>query len=201
MPRRKDEEPGVFGKRLRQRREEVGLTVGQLAQRVGLTEGAIRAMELGSTKNAVLPNGLVIAHALGVSPWWLVAKEEPRPGSALAATGPRKTEAAAAQTLVVEGRSEEALVAAILSRLSDPSDDDFLDALLTRLEPYVLEAVRTAVQSAVQASTRNLRQQLQVTDKRLLATDQSLLTMIERLTLVERTLSERGLRPPKDRAR
>jgi transcriptional regulator with XRE-family HTH domain len=190
---RSDEESTEFGKRLRQRREELKLTVGKLAQLAGLTEGAIRQMESGQTKNAILPNGLMIAHVLGVSPWWLVAKEEPRSCSAVSTTGTGKTETAAAHALVIGGRSEEAVVAAILSRLSDPSDDDLLDALLTRLEPYVLEAVRTAVQSAVQASTRDLRRRVQTMDA-------SLLESMERLSQIDRVLSERGPRLPKDRS-
>jgi transcriptional regulator with XRE-family HTH domain len=189
---RSDEESTEFGKRLRQRREELKLTVGKLAQLAGLTEGAIRQMESGQTKNAILPNGLMIAHVLSVSPWWLVNKEEPRAcSSALSATGTGKMETAAA--LVVEGRSEEALVAAILSRLADPSDDDLLDALLTRLEPYVLEAVRTAVQSAVQASTRELQ-------RRVRTMDASLVDSMARLAQIDRVLSERGPRQPKDRS-
>jgi transcriptional regulator with XRE-family HTH domain len=71
-----NEEATEFGKRLRQAREKQNLTVGKLAQIAGLTEGAIRQMESGQTKNAVLPNGLKIARLLKVSPWWLAGLEE-----------------------------------------------------------------------------------------------------------------------------
>jgi transcriptional regulator with XRE-family HTH domain len=136
-----DEESTEFGKRLRRAREQAHLTVGKLAQNVGLTEGAIRQMERGLTKNAVLPNGLEIAHVLGVSPWWLVGKDEP--------SGDRRASRAAIPTQAAG--SDEAIVAAVLSRLGDP-DDDVLDALQTRLKPYVAEVARLIVKSALLAA-------------------------------------------------
>jgi transcriptional regulator with XRE-family HTH domain len=171
---REDEESTVFGRRLRQRREEVGVSVSELAKKIGVSEGAIRQMEGGQTKNAVLPNGLQIAVALRCSPWWLAGLPDPadRPDVAITASaGSGKT-----QALVVAQ-----IVEAVISRLTDP-EDDASGALEDRLEPFV--------QQVVQASARDLKRRIQ-------ATDRSLLAVIERLTLVEQELSERAPRRPK----
>jgi transcriptional regulator with XRE-family HTH domain len=57
--------------RLKRLRDQRGMTVGRLALRAGLTEGAIRKMEYGDTKGQGFINGLKIADALGVDPWEL----------------------------------------------------------------------------------------------------------------------------------
>jgi transcriptional regulator with XRE-family HTH domain len=61
----------TFAERLRRLRDARGLTVGRLAMRAGITEGAIRKMEYGDTKGHGFINGLKIADALGVDPWEL----------------------------------------------------------------------------------------------------------------------------------
>jgi transcriptional regulator with XRE-family HTH domain len=65
------------GIRLRQRREELGLSVTELAERAGVTAWSLRQIEYGQTKSIAMPSGLVIANALGVSPWWLAGLKEP----------------------------------------------------------------------------------------------------------------------------
>jgi transcriptional regulator with XRE-family HTH domain len=57
----------TFGERLRRLRLARALSPGALAQRVGVTEGAIRQMESGQTKSASFPVGVRLAAALGVS--------------------------------------------------------------------------------------------------------------------------------------
>lgn len=66
-----------FGKRVKQAREAAGLTIGALAQMVGVTEGAVRQMESGQTKSASFLVGLKISHVLNLSPWELAGEAEP----------------------------------------------------------------------------------------------------------------------------
>jgi len=60
-----------FGERLRRLRTAHGLTCSELAQRVGVTEGAVRQMESGQTKIASFVVGLRLARELGADPWFL----------------------------------------------------------------------------------------------------------------------------------
>jgi transcriptional regulator with XRE-family HTH domain len=60
-----------FGERLRRLRLDRGVSCAQLAQRVGVTEGAIRQMESGQTKIASFVIGLRLAKELGIDPWFL----------------------------------------------------------------------------------------------------------------------------------
>ncbi len=60
-----------FGERLRRLRTARMLSCAQLAQRVGVTEGAIRQMESGQTKMASFVIGLRLARELGVDAWLL----------------------------------------------------------------------------------------------------------------------------------
>ena len=60
-----------FGERLRRLRLDRGVSCAQLAQRVGVTEGAIRQMESGQTKIASFVIGLRLAKELGIDPWYL----------------------------------------------------------------------------------------------------------------------------------
>jgi transcriptional regulator with XRE-family HTH domain len=60
-----------FGERLRRLRLSRTLSCAQLAQRVGVTEGAIRQMESGQTKMASFVIGLRLAKELGTGPWYL----------------------------------------------------------------------------------------------------------------------------------
>jgi transcriptional regulator with XRE-family HTH domain len=61
----------TFGERLRSLRLRRHLTPGELAKAVGVTEGSIRQMEYGQTKNPGFLVGLKLAHALDVTPWFL----------------------------------------------------------------------------------------------------------------------------------
>jgi transcriptional regulator with XRE-family HTH domain len=70
----------TFAERLRRLREHRGMSVGNLALRAGLTEGAIRKMEYGDTKGQGFVNGLRIAEALGVDPWELAFGKKPKKG-------------------------------------------------------------------------------------------------------------------------
>ena len=60
-----------FGERLRRLRLARALSCAHLAQRVGVTAGAIRQMESGQTKFASLVIGLRLAKELGTDPWYL----------------------------------------------------------------------------------------------------------------------------------
>ena len=69
MPRRKQEEAALiaFGKRLRQVREEAGMTQVAVADRVGVRPKAISLIESGDAA-PTLTTMLQLARALGVSP-------------------------------------------------------------------------------------------------------------------------------------
>ena len=60
-----------FGERLRRLRLDRRISCAQLANRVGVTEGAIRQMESGQTKMASFQIGLRLAKELGTDPWYL----------------------------------------------------------------------------------------------------------------------------------
>ncbi len=60
-----------FGERLRRLRAARAVSCAQLAQRVGVTEGAIRQMESGQTKMASFVIGLRLAKELGTDAWYL----------------------------------------------------------------------------------------------------------------------------------
>lgn len=64
-----------FGDRLRRLRVAADLTPSALAHEVGVTEGAIRQMESGQTKNASLVVGLRLADVLGVDVRYLALGE------------------------------------------------------------------------------------------------------------------------------
>jgi transcriptional regulator with XRE-family HTH domain len=61
----------TFGQRLRRLRAARGISCSELAYRVGVTEGAIRQIETGQTKNPSFVIGLRIADVLQVDPWEL----------------------------------------------------------------------------------------------------------------------------------
>lgn len=60
-----------FGARLRRLREARGLKLTTLAMRVGLTEAAIRQLEIGRTREPRLADGMRLADALGADPRYL----------------------------------------------------------------------------------------------------------------------------------
>jgi transcriptional regulator with XRE-family HTH domain len=61
----------TFGERLGRLRLARGLSRAQLAQRVGVTHGAISQLENGQSKCASLLIGLRLAKELGVDPFYL----------------------------------------------------------------------------------------------------------------------------------
>ncbi|MBV8643320.1 MAG: helix-turn-helix transcriptional regulator [Candidatus Eremiobacteraeota bacterium] len=74
-----------FGERLRRLRLASGLSCAQLAQRVGVTEGAVRQMESGQTKIASFVIGLRLAKELRTDAWYLangVTDDAETPGGA-----------------------------------------------------------------------------------------------------------------------
>ncbi len=93
----KDAESGEtgqrFGKRLRELRVAKGVSASELAYRVGVTEGAIRSMESGGTKNPSFAIGLKIAAVLDVDAWRLATGAE----TPLVMTNPVKRDAIAAR--------------------------------------------------------------------------------------------------------
>jgi transcriptional regulator with XRE-family HTH domain len=61
----------TFGARLRRLRLERGLDVPDLASAVGVSEGAIRQLEAGRTKNPPFALGLRLSDQLNVDPHYL----------------------------------------------------------------------------------------------------------------------------------
>lgn len=58
----------TFGARLRRLRNERGMTVVDLAERVNAAEGSIRQLENGAVKSPGFLLGIKLADALGVDP-------------------------------------------------------------------------------------------------------------------------------------
>jgi transcriptional regulator with XRE-family HTH domain len=71
----------TFAKRVRRLREEHGMTIVQLADAIGASEGTIRQIEGGTVRNPHFSLGLRLARHLGVDPYYLAFGE----GSAYAA--------------------------------------------------------------------------------------------------------------------
>ncbi len=96
-----------FGERLRSLRTRRRLTPSALAFAVGVTEGAIRQMESGQTKNASFLVGLRLSQVLGVSPWFLATGENAPPETesrSPAEPGPAALEALTLQVNGLERR-------------------------------------------------------------------------------------------------
>lgn len=65
----------TIGDRIRGLRLERGLTIADLASSVGVSQGAIRQLEAGTTKSPGLMLGLRIADCLSADPWYLALGE------------------------------------------------------------------------------------------------------------------------------
>ncbi|HEY0393675.1 MAG TPA: helix-turn-helix transcriptional regulator [Candidatus Elarobacter sp.] len=65
----------TLAKRLRRLREEQGVSIAQLADACGTSEGAIRQIEHGRVRSPALHLGLRIARHLGVDPYYLAYGE------------------------------------------------------------------------------------------------------------------------------
>lgn len=64
--------PSEIGKRIGQRREELGMSLDDVAQKVGVARSTIQRYEAGSINRIKLPVVESIASALFVSPEWLI---------------------------------------------------------------------------------------------------------------------------------
>lgn len=66
----------IFSERLKKRRQEVGMTAGELAKRTGISRATIHRYENGQIKNIRLPSIESIAFQLQVNPDWLLGKTD-----------------------------------------------------------------------------------------------------------------------------
>lgn len=72
----------TFGERIRARRESLGFTLAQLAERVGVSEATMQRYESGVIKNPAQPKIAALARALNVDVNYLMAwDQEDLPGS------------------------------------------------------------------------------------------------------------------------
>ncbi|MCD8294708.1 MAG: helix-turn-helix domain-containing protein [Clostridia bacterium] len=65
----------AIGRRIKERRKELGLNQRELASRVGLSEGSISKYENGKVEDATLHMIAKFADSLGVSIGWLLGLE------------------------------------------------------------------------------------------------------------------------------
>ena len=63
----------TFGERVKARRLELGYTLLQLAEKIGVTEATMQRYESGSIKNPAQPRIAALAQALGVDANYLMA--------------------------------------------------------------------------------------------------------------------------------
>lgn len=64
------------GKRIKERREELNISVADLAERLSMSKATIHRYENGEIKNIKVPVAMAIAHELKVSAAWLLGKTE-----------------------------------------------------------------------------------------------------------------------------
>lgn len=64
------------GKRIQERREELGLNLGDIAQKVGVAVSTIQRYEKGKIEKIKLPVIEAIAKALAVDPAWLLGQTD-----------------------------------------------------------------------------------------------------------------------------
>lgn len=68
--------PSEIGKRITLRREELGASMEEIAQKVGVHKSTIQRYEAGSIQRIKLPVVESIASALSVAPEWLIGLSE-----------------------------------------------------------------------------------------------------------------------------
>ena len=68
--------PSEIGKRITLRREELGASMEEIAQKVGVHKSTIQRYEAGSIQRIKLPVVESIASALSVPPEWLIGLSE-----------------------------------------------------------------------------------------------------------------------------
>ncbi len=66
----------TLGERIREARVLKGLSIGQLASRIGVTEDALRKIEAGSTQQPAFIVGVRIAIELGINPDYLALGDD-----------------------------------------------------------------------------------------------------------------------------
>lgn len=140
----------TFGERLARLRSEKGMRPTDLAHRVGMTEGAIRHLESGHTKQPSLSVGIKIAKALDVTPEYLAF-----------GTGPiRLAEVTRLPGIPFEGELPEDRVAGLESHML---------AALEEVRAEVRRALerQDAAFSSVESALGNLDNRLGVTEARL----------------------------------
>lgn len=71
-----DNENIVIGNRIKQRRLSLGLTLGEVASKIGVAISTIQRYEAGTISKIKLPVIQAIAGALSVNPAWLIGKSE-----------------------------------------------------------------------------------------------------------------------------
>lgn len=64
------------GKRIKERREELNMSVADLAERLSMSKATVHRYENGEIKNIKVPVAMAIAHELKVSAAWLLGKTE-----------------------------------------------------------------------------------------------------------------------------
>jgi transcriptional regulator with XRE-family HTH domain len=67
---------GNVGKRIKERREELNISVADLAERLSMSKATVHRYENGEIKNIKIPVAMAIAHELKVSAAWLLGKTE-----------------------------------------------------------------------------------------------------------------------------
>ena len=65
-----------IGYRIANRRKEIGMTMDDLATKVGVAKSTIQRYEAGKIEKIKLPVIESIANALGVNPSWIIGKSE-----------------------------------------------------------------------------------------------------------------------------
>lgn len=66
----------TVGMRIKERREELNISVNDLAARLSMSKATIHRYENGEIKNIKVPVAMAIAHELKVSAAWLLGKTE-----------------------------------------------------------------------------------------------------------------------------
>lgn len=66
----------TIGERIKERREELNISVADLAERLSMSKATVHRYENGEIKNIKLPVAMAIAHELKVSSAWLLGKND-----------------------------------------------------------------------------------------------------------------------------
>jgi transcriptional regulator with XRE-family HTH domain len=80
----------TMGERIRTLRQARGLSQGQLADRLGVTTGAVSHWESGNSQNIKIPTFLRLCAELGTTPHYLAFGPQPRQPAPAHPTGRRQ---------------------------------------------------------------------------------------------------------------